>query len=85
MTILLILVAIVINVVVLGFVSGTFSLESSNVSLKSADLVNPLIAVIIVHIFTHGFIMFYPTKRSTAASLRSPIVNFDYLRIIVLD
>lgn len=72
LTIILMLVAIVIDVVVIGFVSDSFSLESSNGSLKSADLVNPLIAVIIVHIFANGFTIFYLTKRSTAPRFKKP-------------
>ena len=84
LTIILMLVAIVIDVVVIGFVSDSFSLESSNGSLKTADSVNPLITVYI-HIFANGFTIFYLTKRIMLQGLRNPIVNFDCQRIIVLD
>jgi hypothetical protein len=66
LTIILMFVAIVIDVVALGFVSGSFAGVSNNGGLVSA-----LIAVLIVHLVANAFIIYYLTKRSTVSLFRT--------------
>jgi hypothetical protein len=65
LTIILMFVAIVIDVVALGFVSGA----SSGVS--GSDFLYALIAVLAVHLIANAFIIYYLTKKSTVSLFRT--------------
>jgi hypothetical protein len=64
LTIILMFVAIVIDVVALGFVSGAFPVEASN-------LLYALIAVLAIHLIANAFIIYYLTRKNTASMFRN--------------
>ena len=57
-------VAIVIDVVALGFVSGSLS-DSGN------SIVYALIAALAIHLIANAFIIYYLTRKNTASMFRS--------------
>ena len=70
LTIVLMFVAIIIDVVGLGFLGG--SLPSSNEKgLMSVKLANLLISVLIAHLFANAFIIYYLTRKTTATIFRT--------------
>jgi len=63
-------VAIIIDVVGLGFVGG--SLPSSNEKgIMSVQLANVLISILIAHLFANAFIIYYLTRKTTASIFRT--------------
>jgi lysylphosphatidylglycerol synthetase-like protein (DUF2156 family) len=64
LTIILMFVAIVIDVVGLGFVSGSLS-DSGN------SLVYALIAALAIHLIANAFIIYYLTRKNTASMFRN--------------
>ena len=64
LTIILMFVAIVIDVVALGFVSGSFS-DSGN------SIVYALIAALAIHLIANAFIIYYLTRKNTVSIFRS--------------
>jgi len=70
LTIVLMFIAIIIDVVGLGFVGG--SLPSSNEKgLMSIKLANVLIGVLIAHLFANAFIIYYLSRKTTASIFRT--------------
>jgi len=65
LTLILMLIAIVIDVVAIGFVSGIFSNEPNTEGIMSADFAYSLIAVLAIHLVVNALIIYYLTKRST--------------------
>ena len=64
LTIILMFVAIVIDVVALGFVSGSLS-DSGN------SLMYALIAALAIHLIANAFIIYYLTRKNTATMFRN--------------
>ena len=70
LTVVLMFVAIIIDVVGLGFVGG--SLPSSNEKgIMSVQLANVLISILIAHLFANAFIIYYLTRKTTASLFRT--------------
>ena len=70
LTVVLMFVAIIIDVVGLGFVGG--SLPSSNEKgIMSVRLANVLISILIAHLFANAFIIYYLTRKTTASIFRT--------------
>jgi len=70
LTVVLMFVAIIIDVVGLGFVGG--SLPSSNEKgIMSVKLANVLISILIAHLFANAFIIYYLTRKTTASIFRT--------------
>ena len=70
LTVVLMFVAIIIDVVGLGFVGG--SLPSSNEKgIMSVRLAKVLISILIAHLFANAFIIYYLTRKTTASIFRT--------------
>ena len=70
LTIVLMFVAIIIDVVGLGFVGGSLP-SSSEKGIMSVKLANVLISVLIAHLFANAFIIYYLTRKTTASIFRT--------------
>jgi len=70
-TVVLMFVAIVIDIIGLGFVGGAFPSSSNDKGRMSADIAYLLIGVLIVHLLANAFIIYYLTKKSTASIFRT--------------
>lgn len=70
-TVVLMFVAIVIDVLGLGFVGGSFPSSSDDNDIMSADIAYLLIGVMIAHLLANAFIIYYLTKKSTASIFRT--------------
>ena len=70
-TVVLMFVAIVIDVLGLGFVGGAFPSSSDDKSIMSADFAYLLIGIMIAHLLANAFIIYYLTKKSTASIFRT--------------
>ena len=70
-TVVLMFVAIVIDVLGLGFVGGAFPSSSNDKGIMSADFAYLLIGIMIAHLLANAFIIYYLTKRSTASIFRT--------------
>lgn len=71
-TIVLMFLAIVIDVVGLGFVGGgSFTHDSNNKGIIPTDLAYILIAVLIIHLIANSGIIYYLTRKSTILYFRT--------------
>jgi hypothetical protein len=70
-TVVLMFVAIVIDVLGLGFVGGSLPSSSDDNGIMSADIAYLLIGVLIAHLLANAFIIYYLTKKSTASIFRT--------------
>jgi hypothetical protein len=70
-TVVLMFVAIVIDVLGLGFVGGSFPSSSDDKGIMSADFAYLLIGILIAHLLANAFIIYYLTKKSTASIFRT--------------
>jgi len=70
-TVVLMFVAIVIDIIGLGFVGGAFPSSSNDKGIMSADFAYLLIGVMIAHLLANAFIIYYLTKKSTASIFRT--------------
>jgi uncharacterized membrane protein YidH (DUF202 family) len=70
-TVVLMFVAIVIDVLGLGFVGGAFPSSSNDKGIMSADFAYVLIGIMIAHLLANAFIIYYLTKKNTASIFRT--------------
>ena len=71
LTIVLMFVAIVIDVLGLGFVAGSFTNTSNDKSIMLAEIASVLIVVMIVHLLANGVIIYYLTRKTTVSIFRT--------------
>jgi magnesium-transporting ATPase (P-type) len=71
LTLVLMFLAIVIDVVGLGFVGGSFTNNSINEGLIPTDLAYVLITILIVHLVANCVIIYYLTRTTTISLFRS--------------
>jgi hypothetical protein len=64
-------VAIIIDVVGLGFVGGSLPSSSNEKGIMSVKLANALIGILIAHLFANAFIIYYLTRKKTASIFRT--------------
>jgi hypothetical protein len=64
-------VAIVIDVLGLGFVAGSFTNTSNDKSIMSSEIASVLIIVMIVHLLANGVIIYYLTRKNTVSIFRT--------------
>jgi uncharacterized membrane protein YidH (DUF202 family) len=67
LTIVLMFVAIVIDVLGLGFVGGSFPSSSNDKGIMSADFAYLLIGTMIAHLLANAVIIYYLTRKSTTS------------------
>ncbi len=67
LTIVLMFVAIVIDVLGLGFVAGSFTNTSNDIGIMSADFASLLIGIMIAHLLANAVIIYYLTRKSTTS------------------
>ncbi|MDW0152727.1 MAG: hypothetical protein QOK85_08435 [Nitrososphaeraceae archaeon] len=70
-TVVLMFVAIVIDVLGLGFVGGSLPSSPDDKGIMSADFAYLLIGIMIAHLLANAFIIYYLTKKSTASIFRT--------------
>ena len=70
-TVVLMFVAIVIDVLGLGFVGGSLPSSPDDKGIMSADFAYLLIVIMIAHLLANDFIIYYLTKKSTASIFRT--------------
>lgn len=70
-TVVLMFVAIVIDVLGLGFVGGSLPNSPDDKGIMSADFAYLLIGIMIAHLLANAFIIYYLTKKSTASIFRT--------------
>ncbi|MDW0225945.1 MAG: hypothetical protein QOA21_11095 [Nitrososphaeraceae archaeon] len=63
--------AIVIDVLGLGFVGGSFPSSSDDKGIMSANFAYVLIGILIAHLLANTFIIYYLTKKSSASIFRT--------------
>ena len=71
LTVVLMFVAIVIDVLGLGFVGGSFPSSSDDKGIMSADFAYLLIGIMIAHLLANAFIIYYLTRKSTISIFRT--------------
>jgi hypothetical protein len=71
LTVVLMFVAIIIDVVGLGFVGGSLPSPSNEKGIMSVQLANVLISILIAHLFANAFIIYYLTRKTTASIFRT--------------
>lgn len=71
LTVVLMFVAIIIDVVGLGFVGGSLPNPSNEKGIMSVQLANVLISILIAHLFANAFIIYYLTRKTTASIFRT--------------
>ena len=71
LTLILMFLAIVIDIVAIGFVSGVYSNEPNTDGIVSADFAYSLIAVLVIHLLVNALIIYYLTKRSTISPFKA--------------
>ena len=71
LTVVLMFVAIIIDVVGLGFVGGSLPSPSNEKGIMSVKLANVLISILIAHLFANAFIIYYLTRKTTASIFRT--------------
>jgi len=71
LTIVLMFVAIVIDVLGLGFVAGSFTNTSNDKSIMLSEIAYVLIIVMIVHLLANGVIIYYLTRKTTVSIFRT--------------
>lgn len=67
LTIVLMFLAIVIDVLGLGFVGGSFPSSSNDKGIILADIAYLLIGIMIAHLLANAFIIYYLTRKRTAS------------------
>lgn len=70
-TVVLMFVAIVIDVLGLGFVGGTFPTSSDDKGIMSTDFAYLFIGIMISHLLANALIIYYLTKKSTASRFKT--------------
>ena len=70
-TVVLMFVAIVIDVLGLGFVGGSLPSSPDDKGIMSADFAYLLIGIMIAHLLANAFIIYYLTKKSTSSIFRT--------------
>jgi len=70
-TVVLMFVAIVIDVLGLGFVGGSFPSSSDDKGIMSADFAYLLIGIMIAHLLANAFIIYYLTRKTTISIFRT--------------
>ena len=70
-TVVLMFLAIVIDVLGLGFVGGSFPSSSNDTGVMLADIAYLLIGIMIAHLLANAFIIYYLTRKSTASIFRT--------------
>ena len=71
LTVVLMFVAIVIDVIGLGFVGGSLPSSSNEKGIMSVKLAYALISILIAHLIANAFIIFYLTRKTTASIFRT--------------
>jgi hypothetical protein len=71
LTIVLMFLAIVIDVVGLGFLGGSFTHDSNNEGIIPTDLAYIIIAVLIIHLVANSGIIYYLTRKTTILYFRT--------------
>jgi hypothetical protein len=66
-TVVLMFLAIVIDVLGMGFVGGSLPSSPDEKGIMSVDFAYLLIGIMIAHLFANAFIIYYLTKKSTAS------------------
>jgi hypothetical protein len=64
-------VAIVIDVLGLGFVGGAFPSSSNEEGIMSPDFAYLLIGILIAHLLANAFIIYYLTRKTTTSIFRT--------------
>lgn len=70
-TVVLMFVAIVIDVLGLGFVGGALPSSSNDKGIMSADFAYLLIGILIAHLLANAFIIYYLTRKTTISIFRT--------------
>jgi hypothetical protein len=70
-TVVLMFVAIVIDVLVLGFVGGAFPSSSNEEGIMSTDFAYLLIGILIAHLLANAFIIYYLTRKTRVSIFRT--------------
>jgi hypothetical protein len=70
-TVVLMFVAIVIDVLGLGFVGGALPSSSNEEGIMSADFAYLLIGILIAHLLANAFIIYYLTRKTRVSIFRS--------------
>ena len=71
LTVVLMFVAIVIDVLGLGFVGGSLPSSSNDEGIMSADFAYLMIGIMIAHLLANAFIIYYLTRKSTISIFRT--------------
>lgn len=71
LTLVLMFLAIVIDVVGLGFIGGSFTNNSNNEGIVPAEFAYIVITVMIVHLVANCVIIYYLTRKTTISFFRS--------------
>jgi hypothetical protein len=70
-TVVLMFLAIVIDVLGLGFVGGSLPSSSNEKGIILADIAYLLIGIMIAHLIANAFIIYYLTRKSTTSIFRT--------------
>ena len=70
-TVVLMFVAIVIDVIGLGFVGGSFPSSSNDKGIMSADFAYLLISIMIAHLLANAVIIYYLTRKTTISIFKT--------------
>jgi len=71
LTLILMFVAIVIDVLGLGFVGGSFTNDPNNEGIMPAEFAYLLITVLIIHLIANSAIIYYLSRKTTISLFRS--------------
>jgi hypothetical protein len=71
LTVVLMFVAIVIDVIGLGFVGGAFPSSSNDKGILATDLAYALIGILIVHLLANAVIIYYLSRKTTISVFRT--------------
>jgi hypothetical protein len=71
LTLILMFVAIVIDVIGLGFVGGAFPSSSNDKGVMLADLAYALIGILIAHLVANAVIIYYLSRKTTISVFRT--------------
>ena len=71
LTVVLMFLAIVIDVVGLGFVGGSLPSSSNEKGIMSVDFAYVLIGILIAHLVANAVIIYYLTRKTTASIFRT--------------
>jgi uncharacterized membrane protein YidH (DUF202 family) len=70
-TVVLMFVAIVIDIIGLGFVGGSFPSSSNDKGIMSADFAYLLISIMIAHLLANAVIIYYLTRKTTLSIFKT--------------